>query len=173
MGEIQSIKIPNFSVSQCDSLSGLCVQRENPSLSNVSSACMRSFTFHIVAGKKYSGWQASEARHSQLHFKNKISQLKVRAHPVISNSEHKLVHPKKQILLCSFPLLYHLNVLMPVVLLSFSTLNPNWLNSQLQSESSKDNKAARTSERPMTHLHRGAAKVFGPRDYSSCWAPLF
>lgn len=32
MEEIQSIKIPNFSVSQCDSLSGLYVQRENPSL---------------------------------------------------------------------------------------------------------------------------------------------
>lgn len=32
MEEIQSIKIPNFSVSQCNSLSGLYVQRENPSL---------------------------------------------------------------------------------------------------------------------------------------------
>lgn len=36
MEEIQSIKIPNFSVSQCDSLSGPHVQRENPSLPQMS-----------------------------------------------------------------------------------------------------------------------------------------
>lgn len=76
MKEIQSIKIHNFSLSQCDSLSGLYVQRENPSLKCLF--CLHALIYISHCGWKevqYSSWQIYDTHCSWLHFKNRISQL--------------------------------------------------------------------------------------------------
>lgn len=73
----------NFPIFQCHSAIHWvgCMFKEKIPLSNVSSACMLSFTFHIVVGKKYTSWQISDAPGLGLHFKNRISQLSVQAKP--------------------------------------------------------------------------------------------
>ena len=131
MGEIQSIKIGNFSVSQCNSLSEPYVQRENPSLE-----CLTASTLIYIS---HCSWE--EVAGSMLHFKNRISQLSVQAKPTLT--------PKKtQTMFFFIPLIFIMSDPCLQILIAqtapyvhavshfFYTLKPNCLYSQLQSESS-------------------------------------
>lgn len=126
--------------------------KEKIPLSNVSSACMLSFTFHIVAGKKYSSWQISDAPRSRLHFKNRISQSKQNSVSVLT-LRTQAVTPENQ---TPFPLIFIMSdprlqitncpgsTICPChFCLLLCTVKPNWLNAQLQRESSEARKVTR------------------------------
>lgn len=84
--ELRKFSQSKFPIFQCHSAIhwvGRMFKEKIP-LSNVSTACMLSFTFHIAAGMKYSSWQISDAPRSRFHFKNWINQLSVQAKASLS-----------------------------------------------------------------------------------------
>lgn len=150
--EIQSIKIPNFSVSQCDSLSGAPCSKRNlsvPSPPTVSSARMRSFTFHIVAGEE--AQRRANIWHSppvvthfwkrkkkpiifRRHFRLNDNKMRCCSSPKIT-SKHCFVLPSSH-LENVWSTLTHANwpqsATCPFHFSLFSLLKPNWPNSQPQ-----------------------------------------
>lgn len=149
MGEIQSIKIPIFLCHSAIHWVG-CMFKEKIPRSNISSACMLSFTFHIVAGKNYSSWQISDVHRSRIHFKNRICQLSVQAKNPVSvlTLRTQAVTPRNQTLFWFLSLSHFHYVwstftdtncpgstICPCLFcLILCTVKPNWLNAQLQSE---------------------------------------